>query len=316
MNKEEKIILNTRTKEALSSYISENYFFNNFNIDNIEHTTGWWASMTRDRKYLIFLVKESLNDLDYKVIEKVKSVVSGIFQLKPTASDIILEDLLQETPTTYSLEQFLKRWKHHNPEESTKHEEDFEIKERYWEYFINEGIASKVINQISIENTFLKKYFYSSNIDYILKNEIGFLLLEIKYKYPSKNRTYGINAMQYDIYSIFQKQGIMAYNIVLDNQDRLDILERRNRNQTWKYSRIKEDLTEKKSAPKKTSYDQKKTQKYYELPVSGYSLLDYNSNIFTLACPKCEGSLIMREGPYGKFLGCRNFPSCKGSLRL
>jgi topoisomerase IA-like protein len=29
-------------------------------------------------------------------------------------------------------------------------------------------------------------------------------------------------------------------------------------------------------------------------------------------CPKCgDGELLVREGKYGKFLGCSNYPSCK-----
>ncbi|MBR3512753.1 MAG: topoisomerase DNA-binding C4 zinc finger domain-containing protein [Clostridia bacterium] len=28
-------------------------------------------------------------------------------------------------------------------------------------------------------------------------------------------------------------------------------------------------------------------------------------------CPKCGGSLILREGQYGQFYGCSNYPKCK-----
>ena len=28
-------------------------------------------------------------------------------------------------------------------------------------------------------------------------------------------------------------------------------------------------------------------------------------------CPKCGGELIMREGKYGTFIGCSNFPKCR-----
>ncbi|MBO7286927.1 MAG: topoisomerase DNA-binding C4 zinc finger domain-containing protein, partial [Bacteroidales bacterium] len=28
-------------------------------------------------------------------------------------------------------------------------------------------------------------------------------------------------------------------------------------------------------------------------------------------CPKCNGVLIERRGPYGRFLGCSNYPKCK-----
>lgn len=28
-------------------------------------------------------------------------------------------------------------------------------------------------------------------------------------------------------------------------------------------------------------------------------------------CPKCGGKLIMRDGKYGSFIGCSNFPKCR-----
>jgi len=28
-------------------------------------------------------------------------------------------------------------------------------------------------------------------------------------------------------------------------------------------------------------------------------------------CPKCNGVLVIRNGKYGKFLGCQNYPYCK-----
>lgn len=28
-------------------------------------------------------------------------------------------------------------------------------------------------------------------------------------------------------------------------------------------------------------------------------------------CPKCGGKLIMRNGKYGSFIGCSNFPKCR-----
>ena len=318
MNEEVKKIFETRTKDALSSYVSENYFHNNFSIDSFEHTTGWWVSKTKDKKYIVFLVKESISNLDFEVIDKVKNCVSGIYQLKYVESNITLVDLLNQTPENFSLEQFLKLWEHFNSKEVHKYDQDRDIKDSYWEYFKKNKIEDKVIKQILIENSFLKKYFYSTNIDYILKNETGLLMLEIKYKFPSRNNKYGINAMQYDIYNLFQSQGLDAFNIVLENMDKIDILERENGEQIWKYSRIKQNLTDKdkKYAPKKTSYDQKEKQAYYELPASGYHDLNYNSNIFNLVCSECGNDLVKRTSAYGQFLGCKQFGTigCKGKL--
>lgn len=34
----------------------------------------------------------------------------------------------------------------------------------------------------------------------------------------------------------------------------------------------------------------------------------------SLVCPRCGGDLIVRDGPYGKFYGCSNYPKCKYNL--
>jgi len=34
---------------------------------------------------------------------------------------------------------------------------------------------------------------------------------------------------------------------------------------------------------------------------------DIDNNI----CPRCHSSLVLREGMYGEFYGCSNYPKCK-----
>jgi len=35
-----------------------------------------------------------------------------------------------------------------------------------------------------------------------------------------------------------------------------------------------------------------------------------------LICPKCNGTLILRESKYGKFYGCSNYPYCKFTMEI
>lgn len=35
--------------------------------------------------------------------------------------------------------------------------------------------------------------------------------------------------------------------------------------------------------------------------------------IENLKCPDCDGMMVPRSGPYGKFWGCKRYPSCKGT---
>lgn len=39
-----------------------------------------------------------------------------------------------------------------------------------------------------------------------------------------------------------------------------------------------------------------------------------NDKIANMICPKCGGSLILRKGKYGEFLGCSNYPKCRFTL--
>jgi len=39
------------------------------------------------------------------------------------------------------------------------------------------------------------------------------------------------------------------------------------------------------------------------------------SNIDNNICPRCKGSLVKRNGKYGEFIGCSNYPNCKFILR-
>ena len=31
----------------------------------------------------------------------------------------------------------------------------------------------------------------------------------------------------------------------------------------------------------------------------------------SLVCPRCNSQLVLRDGKYGKFYGCSNYPYCK-----
>lgn len=42
------------------------------------------------------------------------------------------------------------------------------------------------------------------------------------------------------------------------------------------------------------------------------TLQDINNNI----CPRCKGKLVIRNGRYGQFYGCSNFPKCKFKKRI
>lgn len=38
---------------------------------------------------------------------------------------------------------------------------------------------------------------------------------------------------------------------------------------------------------------------------------EYNECVANMICPRCKGKLVERQGKYGKFIGCSNYPYCK-----
>jgi DNA-directed RNA polymerase subunit M/transcription elongation factor TFIIS len=36
-----------------------------------------------------------------------------------------------------------------------------------------------------------------------------------------------------------------------------------------------------------------------------------NSKVKSDTCPKCGGNLVLRNGKYGQFKGCSNYPKCR-----
>lgn len=318
MQSTEKEYLFKRTKEAYSSYISERLFQKQFlEGRNINYTTGWWISKVKENLIYLFLVKEEISDLDKEIIEKVKSSFSEVFHVKYSKDCIIIQSI--DSHSTYTLQEFLEQYEHRELETKINHQDNTEIKQKYFNYFIDNNMYEDVVNEVDVENEFLKKYFYSTNIDFLIKNDVGIFLLEVKYKYRTKNGNFGINKMQYEVCSIFQSNNIRAFNVVLENESKVDILERVDNNDfEWVYSHIKEESTDLKDAPKETSYDQMKTQRYYELSGKDYKVLNYRSNFINLVCPKCGGKLLLRQGKFGEFLGCENYAksNCKGSSSI
>ena len=39
-------------------------------------------------------------------------------------------------------------------------------------------------------------------------------------------------------------------------------------------------------------------------------------HISSESCPLCGSTMYIREGKYGKFLGCSNYPNCKGTRKM
>ena len=57
--------------------------------------------------------------------------------------------------------------------------------------------------------------------------------------------------------------------------------------------------------------DINKTAKKKHIDQVKNSVYERSKKEKALICPKCGGKLVVRNGPYGKFYGCKNYPNCR-----
>jgi len=56
--------------------------------------------------------------------------------------------------------------------------------------------------------------------------------------------------------------------------------------------------------------DSKKSRKTHVRDIHG-NMGRKKSMIDSNICPKCGGNLVLRDGRYGRFKGCANYPKCR-----
>ncbi|MEM4397016.1 MAG: DNA topoisomerase I [Candidatus Woesearchaeota archaeon] len=72
-------------------------------------------------------------------------------------------------------------------------------------------------------------------------------------------------------------------------------------NKNLEENKTKQDIINKNSKSKKTKIKNKETNKETKT----------DKNNIQEKCPKCNGSLVLRQSIYGQFYGCSNYPKCK-----
>jgi hypothetical protein len=179
----------------------------------------------------------------------------------------------------------------------------------------------KTANIALIEDRFLNRYYRISDVDYIVKNELGYLALDIKFKYPSQNGSYGINVGPFGMFGRLAGYGFKIYNIILKNENKencIDFLKREDKTIQYAHIDTTRDYTEKKS-PAWCSYFGNEVQAYREIPGKEYRNMNLKGNIIDLKCPLCGNRMLERPSHYGvAFLGCSMYPKngCKGKINL
>ena len=223
------------------------------------------------------------------------------------------------------------------------------------EHYKKRNMLTDIERSISIEDLFLNQYFYTSNVDLFVgvKNDgvINPICLEIKFKDEfnvNGSPCFGMDCYQLEEeYTILEFAGMKIFNVILYNDKRnkerktttniFDYLDQSKELQ-WIYTRVSRLIKYEKYSmqSKQTSFTgtPKKSRPVYCVPMKIYAdlkdinqiidnteLLDCSGHVFDYdnankkRCPECGGQLLEKDGKYGKFVGCSNYPKCKYSRR-
>ena len=112
---------------------------------------------------------------------------------------------------------------------------------------------------------------------------------------------------------VFTKRSILNVNTMPDVIYNTDLLKTIKK---YRYENISDDIRDKiYNKLKSLNIKDRKSRKEHNRKVQE-KINDYSNKIKNNICPKCGGLLVLREGKYGKFKGCRNFPECKFTANL
>ncbi len=309
--------LRTRTSKILGGYLSEHLFENKFIEMNPgqSFSKGWFGGCERliDNTYgdlVFFIVKETLNDLDIKVKERLEQNGFRCMQafLGGASRDIIY---VIEKGRVYDYRDYIieKNLVSKNQNKPKPIYNDVLI-EKCIEHIQNYGILKEVAESIFIEDEFLNQYHKISNLDYLVEDKSGNpAYVEVKFKdefspkvdgekYKYKQFYFGSDVLQYDyLFRAFTESGMNAVIMVLYNEVKsidyhmkrtnnlknddtgfFDYLERRaNENFIWKFKNYnpaeKYDLffSEKKDARKMNWRKDGYLRGQHMIPIEKYS---------------------------------------------
>lgn len=78
---------------------------------------------------------------------------------------------------------------------------------------------------------------------------------------------------------------------------------------------LTDDLTEIKNKLEESNILDKKIRKNHVQNIKS-TVKDNHEKEKNMICPKCGGNLVERNGKYGKFIGCSNYPQCRYTLKI
>lgn len=201
----------------LEGYVTEYLFEEQFlaNKDTL-YTKGWWMVNANERN-IFFIVKDILNDLDVEIINKIK-LPDECWQVNLVGYKwIFIKDNLKLELNGFLKLTGLKALRTNLI--ASNETRNVERQKNSIDFFVQKNLIKKIATERLFANNFLTVYFKGMvNIDCFTKSKNGFLnVIEIKYKYESRDNCFGINVGQMNMFKYFYELGFKINHFILYN---------------------------------------------------------------------------------------------------
>ncbi len=197
---------------------------------------------------------------------------------------------------------------------------------------------------IVLNDIMIKKNNGTSQIDHIVISKFGIFVIEMKNYYGlitgdeykdkwtqhlGKNKFYFKNPIHQNYGHIKSLEQLLNLDnskfisiICISNQAELkvkakNVIQLDNINQlikSYKEEILDIDLIEIKNNIESNNIIDKEVRKNHVKDIK-HSIKSNQEKEDNMICPKCGGKLVERNGKYGKFIGCSNYPNCKYTLK-
>lgn len=254
----------------ITEYLYENQFLQTENSKYISaYTHGWWSAET-DIQRFFFVVTPALNDVDREVAA-VLSKHHEVWRAYPTRDSWYFYN----NDCRLSLPEFLQRFnlsKIRSDSTAAMATRNELRQKRCLHFFETHGLLTKIAIERNFADDILTSYFNSIvNIDFFARKSSGKLsAIEVKYKFESRQQSFGINVGQFRMFELLTRAGMdiqhwILYNSTHDKELSVFGFLSLPGKKWWRYGAIHTDTTGIiKTAPAETSVQGNKRQGYYE----------------------------------------------------
>lgn len=212
-------MLRRRTCKILGGGVTEKLFLDTFvTPNNIPFSKGWWLSMVGNSVFF-FAVKNQLSEFDNTIRNILSEQGYDVYQIIFQDNDCVIVD----GEGNKSIEQFVEDFGLQVLNDDNRSRTGGEPFDRCIDFYNQNGLLTEEARSIYIEDIFLRKYFYSTNIDLFVEdpNNRKPVCVEIKFKdeFSHNNKlVFGEDQMQYEkLFPILRECEIDSYNCILYN---------------------------------------------------------------------------------------------------